>query len=295
MCGRFVLAYSTEDLLSEFEVDHVVEAGPAPSWNVAPTQRVRIVIERYDGGSVSGGEIFCSHAPGGHIPSNENDASLGNTPVRLLRTARWGLVPHWAKDRSIGQKMINARSETVAVKPAFRAAAARRRCLVPANGYFEWMADSIDGKGGAGGGAGNGGKTPYYLHDPEDAVLAMAGLYEIWRDDSLPEDHPDHLLLTTTVITRAAPDALGHIHDRSPVVVPRDLREDWLNCGPTQSNGGSKAGAGGEGDAPGAAELLAAIPPPTLVPREVGKAVGNVRNNSPSLIEPAPAGVNGLF
>lgn len=281
MCGRFVLAYSTDDLRSEFEVSHVVEPDLAPSWNVAPTQQVRIITEQYD--------------DDGPIPGGERDAALGNASIRQLRTARWGLVPHWAKDRSIGQKMINARSETVAVKPAFRAAAARRRCLIPANGYYEWMVDSADGRSGGTGKGGRGGKIPYYLHDPDDTVLAMAGLFEVWRDQSVPEDHPDHLLLTTTVITRAAPDALGHIHDRSPVVVPRDLRGDWLDCGPIDSDGGSKAGSGVGGGALGAAELLAAIPPPTLVPREVGKAVGNVRNNAPSLIEPVATDDSGLF
>jgi putative SOS response-associated peptidase YedK len=144
----------------------------------------------------------------------------------------------------------------------------RRRCLVPANGYYEWA-----GSGRA--------KTPFYLHDADDAVLAMAGLFEIWRDPALPDDHPDSLLRTVAVITRAAPDSLGHIHDRSPVVVPRDLRADWLDC--TQADG------------PGVTELLAVIPPPSLVPREVGSAVGNVRNNGPSLIEPAPAGPGVLF
>lgn len=256
MCGRFVLTYSTDDLVSEFEVGHVVEPDLAPSWNVAPTQPVRIVTERY--GEIVGG------------------AASDRAPVRELRTARWGLVPHWAKDRAIGSKMINARSESVAEKPAFRTAANRRRCLVPANGYYEWMVEP--GRGGP-------GKAPYYLHDPNGEMLAMAGLFEIWRDDSVPANHPDHLLLTTTVITRPAPDSLGHIHDRSPVVVPRELRDEWLNC----------PAPGDEGRPNEAVELLAEMPPPTLVPREVGKAVGNVRNNAPSLIEPVAAGPDGLF
>jgi putative SOS response-associated peptidase YedK len=251
MCGRFVLATSTDDLQREFEIEHLVNPMPAPSWNVAPTDPVAMVTERRASGGPTAAE-----------------GSVGTAGVRELRTARWGLVPHWATDRSIGPKMINARSETVASKPAFRAAAARRRCLVPANGYYEWS-----GSGSA--------KTPFYLHDADDAVLAMAGLYEIWRDPELPEDHPDRLLWTVTVITRAAPDSLGHIHDRSPVAVPRDLRSDWLDCW--------------QPDGPSATELLAAIPPPRLVPREVGRAVGNVRNNDPSLIEPAEVVPDALF
>lgn len=239
-----MLATSTDDLLAEFGVQHVVHPAPAPSWNVAPTDPVAMVTERRGG-----------------------DASIGSGPVRELRTARWGLVPHWAKQRSAGLSMINARAETLATKPAFRAAAARRRCLVPANGYYEWSGPERI-------------KTPYFLHGAHGEILAMAGLYEIWRDPALPDDHPDRLLWTVAVVTRAAPDALGHIHDRSPVVVPGDLRDDWLDC----------AGA-----APDVQDLLAAIPPPNLVPRQVGRAVGNVRNNGPSLIEPAAAAPGSLF
>lgn len=253
MCGRFVLAYSTDDLRAEFAVGHVVEPDLGPSWNVAPSQPVRIVAERY-------------------LDTADNDDGP-RIAERMLTTARWGLVPHWAKDRSIGMKMINARSETVTSKPAFRAAATRRRCLVPANGYYEWMADTSVGKGP---------KTPYYLHEPDGAPLAMAGLYEIWRDRELPDDAAEAMLWTCTVITRTAPDSLGHIHERSPVLVPRDMRDDWLDC--------SADGA------PGAAELLAAMPPPALLPREVGRLVGNVRNNSPDLIRPIqPAEPDTLF
>lgn len=240
MCGRFVLATSTDDLLAEFDIQHVVHPAPEPSWNVAPTDPVALVAER-------------------RVPN----APPGGPLRRELRAGRWGLVPHWAKERSTGLSMINARAETLESKPAFRAAAARRRCLVPSNGYYEWTASGRT-------------KTPYFLHDAHDAVLAMAGLYEVWRDPALPDDHPERLLWTVAVVTRAAPDTLGHIHDRTPVVVPPDLRADWLNCADTDA-----------GPAPDVRDLLAAIPPPHLVPREVGRAVGNVRNNGPSLIEPA--------
>lgn len=240
-------ALPTDDLLAEFAVGHLVHPAPAPSWNVAPTDRVSIVIERVD-------------------------AQVGTDTVALreLRVARWGLVPHWAKDRAMGARMINARSETITERPAFTAAAARRRCLIPANGYFEWMTS-----GPAVATRRSAAKTPYYLHDPHHEVLALAGLYEIWRDPALPDDHPAALLWTCTVITRAAPDALGHIHDRTPVVVPAHLRDDWLDCADRRTET--------------ARELLAEIPPPRLEPREVGPAVGSVRNNSPQLIQPAEA------
>lgn len=236
MCGRFVATSSRAELQAEFAAAHVVGPDPRPSWNVAPTQQVRIVAER--------------------LAEPTDDA-----PRREIFTASWGLVPHWAKDRSIGTRMINARSETVAEKPAFRAAAVRRRCLVPADGYYEWMPTA-------------GRKIPYFLHAPDDGILAMAGLYEVWRDPEVQGDNDAAALVwTCTVITRAAPDALGHIHDRSPVIVPRLLWSEWLDC-----VGSNKGDVGA---------LLAEIPSPQLVPREVGPLVGNVRNNSPALIEPA--------
>lgn len=236
MCGRYVSVRSDDDLVEEFEADEVVGDAPAPSWNVAPTDPVRVVARR--------------HPPG------QADAA----PVRQLRTVSWGLVPNWSKSRTGGAKMINARSETVTSKPAFKSAAARRRCLVPSSGYYEWK-------------HGGGRTIPYFLHAPGETTLAMAGLYEIWRDDSLPEDDPARWLWTCTIITRPATDALGAIHDRCPVLVPADMREDWLDCG---------------ADDPLVAQrLLEQMPEPHLEPREVGRAVGNVRNNGPELIEPA--------
>lgn len=109
-------------------------------------------------------------------------------PVRQLRSSvRWGLVPAWSKDPKIGSRMINARSETVTEKPSFRAAAARRRCIVPADGYYEWQKSA------------HGPKTPFYLHG--EGVLAMAGLYELWPNPDLLDAHPGKWLWTTTVLT----------------------------------------------------------------------------------------------
>ncbi len=227
---------ATADLTEEFDVEEVLDDDVPPSWNVAPTDPVRIVVERppRDGGE---------DAP----------------PVRQLRTARWGLVPNWSRDRSGGAKMINARIETVTSKPAFKAAAGRRRCLVPALGYYEWQQTER-------------GKVPYFLHDPQGRLLAMAGLYELWRDPALPDDHPERWLCTCTVITQQAPDLLGVIHDRNPVVVPAELREQWLDC----SSGDPAAGR----------RVLDRIPEARLEPYVVSSAVGNVRNNGPELIEP---------
>lgn len=234
MCGRYVNATSTDDLIALFEIDEVLDAEVPASWNVAPTDPVRIVYERFD------------------------DAT--DAPVRKLRTARWGLVPRWSKDAQGGAKLINARIETVTEKPSFRGPAARQRCLIPASGYYEWQ-------------AAGGKKTPYFLHGDDSEVLAFAGLYEWWRDRELPDGHPEAWLLTCTIITRQAPDALGHIHDRSPVPIPPELRAEWLDC-----------------RTPGTAVIEAlrqAAPALALVPTAVGPAVGSVRNNSPALIAPA--------
>ncbi|MBY6368086.1 SOS response-associated peptidase [Rhodococcoides corynebacterioides] len=225
MCGRYASTRSDDDLSSIF--DAVVRLGdpPEPSYNVAPTDPVRIVLDRDDD--------------------------------RQLRTVRWGLVPSWAKDKKIASRLINARSETVTEKPAFRKAAARRRCLIPADGYYEWEKRE-------------GAKVPHFLHT--DGVLAMAGLYELWPDPSLDDDDPNKWFWSTTVLTTTATDALGHIHDRSPVVVPDAQWADWLDPELT--------------DLGGVADLLASLPEPHLTPYEVSTAVNNVRNNGPELLAP---------
>lgn len=236
MCGRYSSSRRDADLVRAFTIADVVGEELRPSWNVAPMQQARVVLER---------------AP--------RDDPQGE-PSRQLRTVRWGLVPSWAKDPKVGSRMINARSETVTEKPSFKAAAARRRALVVADGYYEWQ-KSDDGKT----------KTPYFLHDGEH-LLAFAGLYELRPDPALPDDHPDKWGWTFTIVTRSAPDALGHIHDRCPVVVPRDAWGPWLDPHTT--------------DLAVVDALLGGFADPLLTPREVGPAVGNVRNNGPELVAP---------
>ncbi|MBG6182917.1 putative SOS response-associated peptidase YedK [Arthrobacter sp. CAN_A214] len=233
MCGRFVIAGSKADVLATFDIDEAPDDDIRASWNVAPTDAVSVVVERLDPDT---GEL-----------------------TRRLETARWGLVPSWAKSPAVGSRMINARSETVLEKPSFRSAALRRRGLVPANGYYEWRKNQ------------NGSKTPVYLH-AESAQLAFAGLYEFWRDPAAPSGGDSSWLMTCTIITRPASDALGSIHDRTPVIVPPNLFGEWLD-----PKNASK---------PKIQHLLDSIPDPTLVPRVVGSRVGSVRNNGPDLIEP---------
>jgi putative SOS response-associated peptidase YedK len=235
MCGRYASTRADADIAAAFTAITLDGDLPGPSWNIAPTQHARVVLER--------------------TPREDPDAE----PVRQLRSVKWGLVPSWAKDPKIGSRMINARSETVTEKGAFKAAAARRRCLVPADGYYEWAMHP-----------GSTTKVPYFLRG--DGVLAFAGLYELRPDPDLPEDHPDRWLWTYTILTTRASDALGHVHDRSPVLLPPELREDWLNPATT--------------DLADVRHLLDTVPEPRLQPYAVSTAVNSPKNNGPELIEP---------
>ena len=236
MCGRYVMAKATGDLLSHFDAKEVEGTPPPPSWNVAPTQDVPIIAERLDEGAID----------------------------RHLLVARWGLVPSWAKDVKIGSKLINARSESILDKPAFRKAAVKRRALIPAEGYYEWQ-KTDDGK-----------KIPNYLYSEKEDLLAFAGLYEFWPDPSVPEDDPGRWLLSCTVLTTTAHDSLGHVHDRCPVIIPPDMYSDWLDPGIIDKDDVQK--------------LLKAVPEPVLTPRIVTDRVNSVRNNGPELVEPASGG-----
>lgn len=237
MCGRYASFRSDADLVTAFMVAEVVTPDTPPSWNVAPQEDVRVILDR--------------------APRDDPEAT-----VRQLRTARWGLVPAWATDPSIGNRMINARSETILEKPAFRDSARRHRLIIPADGYYEWQ--PLDAAGKA--------KQPWYLTDPAGAPLAFAGLYAWHRNPDLPKDDPAAWLWSCTILTTTASDTLGHVHDRSPVIVPRALLDDWLDPGTTTPEQ--------------VRALLAAMPEPRLAPRRVGRAVGNVRNDGPQLIEP---------
>ena len=248
MCGRYASSRRPEDLVEEFEIDKVEVKEPLqPDFNVAPTKQVYAVVQR---------------------PVAADDKQ--GPSERQLRAVRWGLVPFWAKDPGIGNKMINARMETVHEKPAFRRPFASRRCLLPADGYFEWYPTEQRTK------AGKPVKQPFYIHPADGRVLAMAGLYEIWRDPTRDEDDPARFLWTCTVITTSAEDSVGHIHDRMPLMVERDRWDAWLD--PTAA------------DDPDALKgLLVPAAPGRLEAYPVGTAVNNVRNNGPQLVEPLPA------
>ncbi|WBP84422.1 SOS response-associated peptidase [Kitasatospora cathayae] len=240
MCGRFVSTTTPQDLVSllgELRWDPAETL--APSWNVAPTDPVPAVLERLDRDT---GEV-----------------------LRQLRPLRWGLVPSWSKDPSGGARMINARSETVDIKPAFRKAFTARRCVIPADGYYEWreVPATADRKKY---------KQPYFLST--GSVMLMAGLYEFWRDPTRPDDDPLAWLATTTVITTDATDSAGRVHDRMPLTIAPDDLSTWLSPGHTDP-----------------AELHHLLRRPAdgaLRVRAVPPTVNSVRNNGPELLDTAP-------
>jgi putative SOS response-associated peptidase YedK len=258
MCGRYASARRRIELLEEFGVQADEDGEELrPDYNVAPTKKIYAVMTRRPPGLAGGGE-------GGSAESNGEAAASDPIPVRQLRTVRWGLVPSWAKDPAIGSRMINARAETVASKPAYRRAFTKRRCLLPADGYYEWYKPGEDAKAA---------KQPYFIHRADGAPLAFAGLYEFWRDQAQPDDHPDAWLVTATIITTSAPDELGVIHERMPMVIPRDQWSEWLD--PDLQ------------DQAQLAHLLAPAVSSGLVTTRVSTKVNSVRNNGPELIEPA--------
>ena len=234
MCGRFVVAESGSELVGVLRVDLESDDLPEPSYNIAPTDRVAIVL----------------------------DSAKTEPPTRRLEPARWGLIPAWAKDTSIGVKAFNARSEEVEDKPMFRQALVKRRAVIPASGYYEWHTE-------------DGVKTPYYIHPAGGEPLFFAGLYEWWKDAGKADDDPNRWLLSFTIMTRASAGALGSIHDRMPVIIDADYADVWLD--PTTENVGDLLDA----TIDAAPEIVDG-----LVMREVGREVGNVRNDGPELIAP---------
>jgi putative SOS response-associated peptidase YedK len=243
MCGRYASSRKPEDLVEEFEIDKVEVAETlVPDYNVAPTKQVYAVVQR---------------------PQSSEDKT--GPSERQLRSLKWGLVPFWAKDPSIGSRMINARMETVHEKPAFRRAFASRRCLLPADGYYEWYATEQQTK------AGKPVKQPFFIHPADGGVLAMAGLYEIWRDPTRDEDDPDRFSWTCTVLTTTAEDAVGHIHDRMPLLVEPERYAAWLD--PSVSAVEELTG------------LLVPAAPGRLEAYPVSTLVNNVRNNGPELLD----------
>ena len=258
MCGRYASSSRPEDLIEEFEVDEdrmglasrsilvAPQSPPAgqPDFNIAPTKQAPVVLTR----SVRG--------------------DVDRPPTRQLRLLTWGLVPSWAKDIKVGLRMINARSESLLTASSFVRAATSRRCLVPADGWYEWQASPTarDAKG-------KPRRQPFFVRRSDGARLAMAGLYEFWRDGSLAEDDPDAWLTTYAIITTAAEPGLDRIHDRQPLVLERQGWDDWLD--PTQT------------DLSSVKSYLEFAEPGRFDAYPVGTAVNTSGNNGEQLLLPA--------
>lgn len=223
MCGRFTMSTPSNVVADFFGLGDVPDL--EPSYNIAPTQQVSIV--RAD--------------------------ESGN--ARVLASVRWGLVPAWARDLSIGARLINARAETVATKPSFRSALRRRRCLVIADGFFEWRKDGVK-------------KQPVYVRMVDETPFAFAGLWERWiSNDSTTVD-------SCTIITTEPNALLKPIHNRMPVILPPEAFSQWLN--PDQVDLSKLTG------------LLKPCPADLMIAMSVGSYVNNARNNGPECVVGLP-------
>ncbi|MEO6715134.1 MAG: SOS response-associated peptidase [Mycobacteriales bacterium] len=226
MCGRYAAAKAIDAVAGHFGADGIDYQLTPPGYNVAPTDRVPVVVQ-WDGS-------------------------------RSVVGMRWGLVPSWAPDPSVGSRMINARVETLADKPAFRTPLAQRRAIMPADAYYEWYTRP------------GTAKQPHAIRRADGEMLAFAALWERWRTAAGEE------LLSCTVVTTASAGSVAYLHDRMPVVLPRDLWDDWLDpqaC-----------------DRADAVALLHAAGVPELVAHPVSTRVNNVRSEGADLLdEAAPA------
>lgn len=217
MCGRYALAF-IHGFKTRFEVMDM-QAKLEPRFNIAPTEQVPVVI-------------------GGN----------GNKSVDM----RWGLIPFWAKDMKIGNRLINARGETIAIRPAFRAATKSRRCLIPATGFYEWKRTETQ-------------KVPYYIHLKEDSLFAFAGLYEHWMSQQNEE------VLSCTIVTSRPNEVAAKLHNRMPVILAREQESVWIKDGPLSDSE--------------LKEALTPLPAPEMEAHIVSTEVNNPRNEGEHLIE----------
>ncbi|WP_159622790.1 SOS response-associated peptidase [Ruania rhizosphaerae] len=254
MCGRYASFREAQALADAFDVEEITErAAQLPaSYNVAPTDGARIVVDRVP-------------KPASEAPDDAQARQPAPPPRRELHVARWGLVPGWAKDVSVGARMFNARSDSLATKSAFAKSLRGRRCVVVADGYYEWLKEDVPGQP-------KPKRTPFYIHRSDDQPLAFAGLYAWWPDPAKSRDDPDRWVLSTTIVTEDARGGLEEIHDREPVVLSQEAIGPWLDPAITTPD-----------------EALAALtlPTPPLSWYEVDSRVGSVQNNDASLIQPS--------
>jgi putative SOS response-associated peptidase YedK len=241
MCGRYASIKAPADLADEFRAVDATQGAKQTDYNVAPTKQIVAVVERH--------------------PRDADGTPDEDRTERTLRMLKWGLVPSWSKDAKAGARMINARAESAGTKPAFRKALSSRRCLIPADGWFEWQ-------------RGPEHKQPYYTHYTDGSSLALAGLWEYWKPKDDPDDQYPDGLVTAAILTTAAQGVLAQVHDRMPLVLAPDAWDTWLD-----PDLGKDADPIAGLLAPPAPELIA-----RLELRAISAAVNSVRNNGPELL-----------
>ncbi|MDP2640060.1 MAG: SOS response-associated peptidase [Betaproteobacteria bacterium] len=221
MCGRYNIITDAQALYDAYQVEAELAEGRLARYNVAPATDQLVILE--EGGR------------------------------RVARWHRWGLIPHWAKDKTIGYRTINARGESVAAKPAFRAAFRQRRCLVPATGFYEWKVE-------------DGGKQPYLIRPRSGGLFSFAGLWESWTG-------PEGELRSFTIVTTGPNELMARIHDRMPAIIARAQYARWLD--PALQ------------DPAEVQPMIASHPAGELQAIPVGRRINSARNQGPELIEPA--------
>ena len=231
MCGRFVSASPPDEIAAYFDAE-APEALLEPSYNVAPTKDVYAVLA--DGG------------------------------VRHVDAFHWGLIPLWAKDAKIGARMINARADTLAQKSAFKSAFRKRRCLIPADGFYEWQKRGTEAGGP---GKAKAPKQPFFISRPDGEPYAFAGLWEVWRGPNRDQEP----LRSCTIITTDPNDVMAEIHDRMPVILPESAWDTWLDRDID--------------DLDLLGKLLVPADPALTVARRISTEVNNVRNDGPQLLD----------
>lgn len=226
MCGRFTLKTDIKTIAEVFGVVPSLEI--SPRYNVAPTQEVVTILN-----------------------SSPGNANTSSPQVPHLAQLRWGLIPAWAKEEAIGNRMINARAETLAEKPSFKGLLRSKRCLIVADGFYEWKQE-------------NGSKTPMYITLKDGMPFALAGLWDLWKS-------PDGRQIQSCTIITTEPNALvASIHNRMPVILPTDSQKLWLDSMLT--------------DVDALLPLLTAYPPEAMAARAVSRLVNDPKRDSPELI-----------
>jgi putative SOS response-associated peptidase YedK len=226
MCGRYVSVSTPEQLAEAFGIDEIRTESKGERYNVAPTLDVYSVIE-HDG-------------------------------QRRLGTLRWGFLPHWAKSLK-DRAPINVRVETIHEKRMFRSAFEKRRCILPADGFYEWQERE-----------GHSRKQPWFIHDPDDRPLAFAGIWTVWRGPEADDDTEP--VYSCAIVTTDAQGRMADLHDRMPVMLPERLWAEWLSAEPREATH--------------LQDVIASLGAPRLEAYRIGDRVNNVRNDGPELVEP---------